>query len=412
MLATVLLAIAVLHSFFIKQFQHWAKRFGKGSALENLFRMLGKIEIAFGLWATVFIVLFMGLEGYDKAISFLESRDFTEPCFIFVILALCSTRPILDAAENAILLIARRLPFARSVSFYLSILIFGPLLGNFITEPAAMTITALLLLKHFFGGGFSERFKYTSMAVLFVNVSVGGTLTPYAAPSVLMAAQAWDFDLAYVFMHFGLKGILVCLMTASLTALRFRKEIVAHPVEHSRKGNTPLWLQLAHVFFLVLIVIFSHHIVLFCGVFLLFMAFFQVTTKYQERLRLREGLLVALFLGSLVVLSSLQGWWLEPLLARLSSDTLFIGALGLSAITDNTAITYLGSMIPDLSQQAQYALLAGAVCGGGLTVIANAPNPAGFSLLSPAFGDEGAAPLKLLRSAIIPTIIAGLCFYV
>ncbi|MBL4817700.1 MAG: putative Na+/H+ antiporter [Deltaproteobacteria bacterium] len=412
MLATVLLVIAVVHSFFIKQFQHWAKKFRQGSVGENFFHLMGEIEVAFGLWAAVFISLSIGIKGYDKTVRFLEARDFTEPSFIFVIMALCSTKPILDAAENAILWIAHRLPFDRPVSFYLSIMFLGPLLGSFITEPAAMTVTALLLLKHFYSGEFSTQFKYATMAVLFINVSVGGTLTPYAAPPVLMVADAWGLDLQYMFMHFGLKGMLVCFMTATLTILRFRKEIVSHPIQHSSKGMTPLWLQAIHIFFLILIVILSHHMVLFFGVFLVFMAFFQVTSEYQEKLRLREGLLVALFLGSLIILSSLQSWWLEPLLAMMSSDALFVGAMGLSAFTDNAAVTYLGSMIPDLSERSQYALLAGAVCGGGLTVIANAPNPAGFSLLSPAFGDEGAAPFRLLKAAIIPTLIAGITFYV
>ncbi len=47
----------------------------------------------------------------------------------------------------------------------------------------------------------------------------------------------------------------------------------------------------------------------------------------------------------------------------------------LTAITDNAALTYPGSLIDSMSVEAKYMLVAGAVTGGGLTVIANAPNP-------------------------------------
>jgi hypothetical protein len=54
-------------------------------------------------------------------------------------------------------------------------------------------------------------------------------------------------------------------------------------------------------------------------------------------------------------------------------------------------------------------VVAGAVTGGGLTVIANAPNPAGQSILSSYFQD-GVAPLRLFLAALIPTVIMALCF--
>ena len=61
-----------------------------------------------------------------------------------------------------------------------------------------------------------------------------------------------------------------------------------------------------------------------------------------------------------------------------AQSALFFGAAALTAITDNAALTYLGSLVEDISDQSKYSLVAGAVAGGGLTVIANAPNPAGF----------------------------------
>jgi hypothetical protein len=54
-------------------------------------------------------------------------------------------------------------------------------------------------------------------------------------------------------------------------------------------------------------------------------------------------------------------------------------------------------------------VVAGAVTGGGLTVIANAPNPAGQSLLSRYF-DGGVSPLALAAGALAPTLVVGAAF--
>jgi hypothetical protein len=58
----------------------------------------------------------------------------------------------------------------------------------------------------------------------------------------------------------------------------------------------------------------------------------------------------------------------------------------------------------------ELAVLAGAVAGGGLTVIANAPNPAGQSILVSRFGDEGISAVKLFLWAILPTVIMRAAF--
>lgn len=125
---------------------------------------------------------------------------------------------------------------------------------------------------------------------------------------------------------------------------------------------------------------------------------------------LREGLLVAFFLAGLVVLGGKQQWWLQPILAGMDSTVLFFGSMGLTAITDNAALTYLGSLVSGLSDGAKYALVAGAVTGGGLTVIANAPNPAGFAILKECFDEQAISPLGLMISALIPTAVAAACF--
>jgi Na+/H+ antiporter NhaD/arsenite permease-like protein len=118
--------------------------------------------------------------------------------------------------------------------------------------------------------------------------------------------------------------------------------------------------------------------------------------------------LVGFFLGGLVVHGGLQGWWLGPIITSLTEWPLFIGSTFLTSFNDNAAITFLASQVEGLGPQLKYAVLAGAVTGGGLTVIANAPNPAGQALLGRFFGD-GVSPMKLAVGALIPTVIVAAC---
>ena len=141
-----------------------------------------------------------------------------------------------------------------------------------------------------------------------------------------------------------------------------------------------------------------------------FMGFTQAYERHQSPLILKEGLLVGFFLAGLVVLGGMQQWWLQPVVSSLGPKPLFFGALGLTALTDNAALTYLGSLIEGIADQAKYMLVAGAVAGGGLTVIANAPNPAGVSLLRRGFADESIGALGLLAGAALPTVVAAAAF--
>jgi predicted cation transporter len=106
----------------------------------------------------------------------------------------------------------------------------------------------------------------------------------------------------------------------------------------------------------------------------------------------------------------MQQWWLQPLLMGMSADSVYFGAIALTAVTDNAALTYLASLVEGLSPEFQYALLTGAVTGGGLTIIANAPNPAGASILKSTFHEGAISPIGLLAGAALPTLIAMLCF--
>jgi Na+/H+ antiporter NhaD/arsenite permease-like protein len=166
-----------------------------------------------------------------------------------------------------------------------------------------------------------------------------------------------------------------------------------------------------HLFMLAGVVVFAHHPAIFMGLFLFFLGLAHAYERYQDRLLLREGLLVAFFLAGLEVLGGQQQWWLQPILSQLSEHAVFFGTTLLTAFTDNAALTYLGSLVDGLSDGFKYALVAGAVTGGGLTVIANAPNPAGLAILRPYFEDEAVKPLGLFLAALPPTLIAALLFW-
>ena len=413
-LASVLFALAVLHTFTVKRFAHWAHKYPKGSIAENMLHFLAETEVVFGLWAAALFAGIAALKGsVHEAVHYIESLNFTEPKFVLVVMVVAATRPVVKLAESFISMIARRLPFRESMAFYLAALSFGSLLGSFITEPAAMTLLAILLQRRYFDRQISLKLAYATLGLLFVNISIGGTLTHFAAPPVLMVAAKWQWDTVFMLTHFGWKAVASCLVSTALVAYVFRKELLALEPQHVKSEPIPAWLTLAHLGFLGAVVGFAHHPDVFFGVFMLFLGLVSATREYQDGLKLREGLLVGFFLAGLVTLGSLQSWWLKPLIEGMNGATLYFGATGLTALTDNAALTYLGSLVEGISDDLKYALVAGAVTGGGLTVIANAPNPAGVGILqnARAFGSEGISPLGLFLGALPPTAIAIVFFW-
>ncbi len=403
-----LFAIAVLHTFSTKFFDHLSHTHPRHA---GLFHLLGEVEVVFGFWAMVLILFIAASADMSSAIGYLEHQNLTEPLFVFVILVMAGTRPILYLAKRLVDVIASFVPLSAPVGYYIVCLSVVPLLGSFITEPAAMTLGALILRDRYYQQQISQRLKYVTLAILLVNVSIGGVLTPYAAPPVLMVAAKWGWDLSFMLSMFGWKAALAVGINALGAAWLFRKELAALSMPKTDDtAAVPLIVAAVHVLFLAGVVVFSHHPVVFFGLFLFFLGFTEAYHKYQDPLMLREGLLVAFFLAGLVILGGQQQWWLQPLLAGMDATVLFFGATALTAITDNAALTYLGSLVEGLSDTAKYALVAGAVSGGGLTVIANAPNPAGFAILKGSFHEESISPLGLLAAALPPTIVAMLCF--
>lgn len=408
LIGAALFAVAILHTFSTKFFEHLAHT---RPAHAGLWHLLGEVEVVFGFWALVLVVAMFATNGSKAATAYIDSRNFTEPMFVFAIMVIAGTRPILQTAMAGVRLAARALPLPGSMGVYFVVLTAVPLLGSFITEPAAMTLAALILADSFFGRGISSRLKYATLGVLFVNISIGGTLTPFAAPPVLMVAGKWNWDFAFMMSAFGWKAAIAVVVNALGATLLFRKELSQlSPAGSSGSDPVPGALVLVHLAFLAGVVVFAHHPAMFMGLFLFFLGVAHAYQRHQDRLILREGLLVAFFLAGLVVLGGQQQWWLQPVLMSMSSDQVFFGAAILTAFTDNAALTYLGSLVEGLSDSFKYALVAGAVTGGGLTIIANAPNPAGIAILRGHFEDEAVHPMGLLLAALPPTIIAALAF--
>jgi len=437
--ATAIFALAVAHTFMTARFRHWAHaveerhlarlrqrparsdgdddgRPDEVSFGGQVLHFLGEVEAVFGLWAIVLGVALAAFKGVNTSIHYLADQvNYTEPMFVVIIMALASTRPVLRLAEYCLRLVAA-LGGGRPVAWWLSILTLAPILGSFITEPAAMTIAALLLGKQFYVLNPSLKLKYATIGLLFVNVSIGGTLTHFAAPPVLMVAAAWGWDFKYMFTHFGWHAISGIVLANTFYLLAFRRELFALQPPVADGGTrgaepVPVWVTTMHLGFLGFTVWAAHYPALFIGGFLFYLAFAQATAHHQSKVELKTPMLVGFFLAGLVIHGGLQAWWIQPVLSRLGEVPLFAGATILTAFNDNALITYLATLVPGFSDELKFAVVSGAVTGGGLTVIANAPNPAGQSVLQRYF-PEGVSPLGLLLGALIPTLIVAFSFLV
>ncbi|MFB3101018.1 MAG: putative Na+/H+ antiporter [Gammaproteobacteria bacterium] len=536
--ATLIFLLAIVHTFLSSKFMALSHAFEKSYEIKikegvvpinsvanfsRLFHFLGEIEVVFGLWAIVLMFAITCFFDWSTAVYYVSHNvNYTEAMFVVAIMALASTRPILKITEAFMNQVARL--FGGSLSaWWLSILTLGPLLGSFITEPAAITISALLLSNKFYSLEPSIRFKYATLGLLFVNISVGGTLTHFAAPPVLMVAEPWGWGMGHMLTEFGWKAIIGILISHYLYWFVFRQEfeilrerfeisvlkegilkdhlpretlereidtIVSNvkdetgfndkleslvgnmsavieeglkqqfleriaaeeelderlateafnerfneiklyrmqrefphllpqsqrapfrdPKWNQREDAVPLWVMLVHVVFMAFIIINAHHPALFIAALLFFLGFAVVTADYQNNIDLKSSLLVGFFLGGLVTHGGVQGWWIEPVLGSLSEMPLMLTATVLTAFNDNAAITYLSTLVPGFTDELKYAVVAGAVTGGGLTVIANAPNPAGQTILNGHF-ENGISPFGLLKAALIPTIIMFILFLI
>ena len=431
--ATLIFLAAVIHTFLTHRFLRWAnilearheKRWQAdathtgpcpASMLARVLHFFGEVEVVFGIWVIPLFGLMLWRVGRQPTLDYLNHHvSYSEPLFVVTIMAISATKPVLRLAEHCLQFFAR-LGGGGPGAWWVAILSLGPVLGSFISEPAAMTISALLLGRQFFALKPSPRFAYATLGLLFTNISVGGVLTHYAAPPVLMVAGPWGWNTWFMFRHFGWIVLAGIVITNSGYYLVFRRQLAglkpdpavaaAAPPNHEA---IPVWVTVAHLLFVAALVWYAHFPVFLIGVFLFFLAFSEVTAEYQSELQLRSPILVGFFLAGLVIHGGLQQWWIAPVLSRLNEVPLMLGAIGLTAFNDNAAITYLSTLVPNLGDAMKFAVVAGAITGGGLTVIANAPNPAGQSILKQFFPD-GISPLGLLLGALPATIVFALCF--
>ena len=537
LVATLFFFCAIVHTFMASKFSRISQerrlrqkiriesgeaRPGSADILGEVCHFLGEVEVVFGLWTIPLIASIVVMFGWHAVVAYFENGvNLTEAAFVVAIMVLASTRPILKLAESVMLGISRVLGGSLS-AFWFTTLTIGPLLGSFITEPAAMMIVALLLSQRFYELGPSPKFKYATLGLLFVNISVGGTMTHFAAPPVLMVAGPWNWGTAFMMSHFGWKVIIGILISNGLCFWLFRKELgrmqdafalrslkdeigrrfvtreliesewrkVAPEIEQDqevfasvdaatrawvdgirqrmatdllpqlesegvdpdlieealdsrfnevllshfrrfapgllpedkrpefldpdwdeREDPVPTWVTVIHVLFMGWTIANSHHPGMFILGLMFFLGFSQATPQYQNRIQLQPAMLVGFFLAGLVIHGGVQAWWIAPVLGNLSEVPLMVGATMLTAFNDNSAITYLSTLVPGFTDSLKYAVVAGAVAGGGLTVIANAPNPAGQSVLKGHF-DGAVSPMGLLRAALVPTMIVWLCLAV
>jgi hypothetical protein len=238
-----------------------------------------------------------------------------------------------------------------------------------------------------------------------------------------MVARPWDWDMGFMITNFGWRAITAIVVSTGVYFAIFRQELQSlaarPPVPEIEQPDdeasapallpVPPWIVVVHMVFMAWTVFNAHYPALFIGGFLFFLGFARATAPYQSRIELKTPLLVGFFLAGLVIHGGLQGWWIAPVLSRLPELPLFFGATALTALNDNALITYLATLVPNLGDELKLAVVHGAVVGGGLTVIANAPNPAGQALLG-RFFDGAISPLGLLAGALLPTLIAGLVF--
>lgn len=430
-ISLILFMLAIIHTLCVYKVAEWAKKLeekqGKGE--ENAERSFGvhilyflaEVEVVFALWAIPLFICMGFYYDWRIGLEYINTRDYTEPLFVVVILAMASTRPIVRAAEKVIYWIAKG--FGGSLSaWWFVLLTIGPLLGSFITEAAAMAVCALLLSQKFYHYHPSPKLAYATLGLLFVNVSVGGILTDFASPAVLVLAHCWGWTIQTMFFDFGWKAMVGIVIANAIYWSYFRKELrhlnlkkratKVYEDYSSKDKDTPvpIWITCVHILFMVWIVASSHYPAIFIALFLFFIGFHQATRPHQHSIQIGRALMIGLFLSGLVIHGGLQGWWVVSILEGLNPLSVMGVAIAMTGFNDNAAISYLTTLIPNWGEAFKYAVFTGVVAGGGLTVIANAPNPAGYAILKKHFGG-GIKPLNLLAAALLPTLILYVIFY-
>jgi hypothetical protein len=419
--ALIIFIFAIIHTLSAYRIQKWAEKLESKEKKRTipvlLLLFISQVEVIFAFWAIPLFIAITFFYNASTALEYINTRDYTEPLFVVVILSLSASRPIVHIAETTMRWCAKGLGGSLSAWWFV-VLTIGPLLGSLVTEAGAMTLCALLLSRQFYTYLPSKKLAYATLALLFVNISVGGVLTNFASPAVLILAHCWNWTSLDMLTTFGWKAALGTILSNLLYWFYFRKEIrhmreQKHTINLKENGESPQiphWITCIHVLFIVWTVIISHYPAVFIASFLFYLGFHQLTRDHQYPIRVRHPMLIGLFLAGLVIHGGLQGWWVVDLLYGRSPLSVMGMTIGLAAFNDNTAISYLASLIPNWGEIFEYAIFTGVIAGGGLTIIANAPNPAGYAILKHHFKD-GISPLSLFLAALIPTCILYAVFF-
>ncbi len=379
----------------------------------EVFYLLSEVEVVFGLWLVPLLIGFTYFHSWNDAVQYLHSRDYTSALYIMVIVVVVSSRPIIQFAEKVLEYIAR-LGGDTPGAWWLTILTIGPLFGAMMKEPGAMTLCAILLAKKFYPFKSSRAFQYATLGLLFANISVGGMLTPFASRALFIVAKKWEWGIVDMFTMFGWKAIMGLVLANLLYFFVFRKEFrnfpKTLPAVEKEQPTPPLWITCVHLIFLTLVALTGEHAPIFIGVFILFLGFHRATVFYQSPILLKSAIMVGFFFASLLIHGELQGWWINPLLQDLPELGVFSLSFALSGVADNAVVIYLASKIPSYTDALRYVLVAGSMAAGGLTVVANAPNPIGHAILRPSFGGKISFS-RLFLGALPPTLIMATIFW-
>ncbi len=419
-LATLLFSLAVIHTFSVSFFSRLSMR---GGIHSGFWYWLSEIEVTFGIWSLVLIIFLCLTEGLENTIQYINSQKFTEPMFVFAIMIIAASQPIFEFSKKLVHFIARFLPIKIDLAKFFIIMSLIPLSGSLITEPAAMTLAAFFLHNFYLDENKELNFKYLIVAVLFVNISIGGVLTSYAAPAVLMVADVFSWKTSFMISNFGWKAAVAVFLNAAILtfifsfSLKKKSEFAIFKSSSKLKvdetdQDIPPFVIIFHLLFLAGVIMSSKYPPIFMGLLILFVGFTEAYKQYQTPLIIKESLMVAFFLAGLIVLGGMQKWWLQGFLEKLEPMFLFLGVTFLTSIIDNAALTYLGSLVDGTSLDWRYMLVAGSVTGGGLTIIANAPNPAGLSILKAHFPSKSISAFRLFICSLFPTLIAALMLLV
>ena len=188
--ASIIFAIAVLHTFCTSYFETLAK---KSPRHAGLWHLLGEVEIVFGFWAAILIIFMWLANDLATAKEYANKRNFTEPLFVFAIMVVAGSKPILHFATQLLYQLGKAIQLVlrtkQAPTLYFLTLSITPLLGSLITEPAAMTLAAFLLRDLVYRHKCSTPLLFGTLGVLFVNISIGGTLTTSTHGGIYMGLE-------------------------------------------------------------------------------------------------------------------------------------------------------------------------------------------------------------------------------